>query len=398
MIKKVQQIKLFFIAAICCISLTSCDRLYPLLDYVIVEKNTSDIYARNDSYAADTMCLDTALVASFKNKQNISARWQYNLAKPKVEWQRDHLEWIESKSGRSMRWVLFRVIFIIPIVGFWIPMLIDKLQERRHLRKRDKLSSKAAKAEQKGDLVKAEQLYAECEKMEELPQTPPVLSWSSRLMPYTLLLMLITEGAYLFMFNFNMSMLSPMRVGLLNAFVNIFLLLSAILAHILIIMLYSDYLAHANSSSSSLWKLPLKWSLILAIPLIFLINTFAMPFDIIILLLGLICCVYILVKDKKVRNVDVRVFALAMLLSYIFMYVVAYTLLVIFTIGLIVLGIMLGIKAVSASVDISIDNEKINQHMRNHPGETRDQAEYAYYAEKRAEMRKKIEEQAKQNF
>ena len=77
---------------IMCSMFSSCgvvEKTYPLIDYVTVEKSSQDLYARNDAFAAgDTMCLDTTLVASFAKRKNISAKYQYIISKPNVEWQR----------------------------------------------------------------------------------------------------------------------------------------------------------------------------------------------------------------------------------------------------------------------------------------------------------------------
>ena len=381
-----------------CLLFSSCDMVErsfnPLVDYVVVQKNTEDIYARNDAYAADTMCVDTALVASFRLKQNISSKWQYVLAKPKVEWQRNHSEWLSSKSARSMRWILFRLLFIVALIGFWIPQFADKIRERIHTRKLDKLVAKAEKAEEKGKLEEADRLYAQCEELGPTPFKKEAAEYfTSRLMPYTLLLMLLIEGLYIFMFNFNMPMLSPGRVGFASALINAVLLIASLLSQILIVMLYSNYLAHANNSTSSLWRLPLKWAMILAIPVVILLNTFVMPFDIIIMVLGIICCAYILIKNKQVKLIDAKIFALCMLFTYIFMYMVAYTYLVILTVGAIVVGLFFGLKAVGASVDMSVDSQKIKDYQRSHPGITHEEASRAYYAQKREELRKEMEKQ-----
>lgn len=375
--------------------LSSCEmveqKFYPFLDYVVVEKNTQDIYARNDAYAADTMCLDTSLVEAFRLKQNISAKWQYTLAKPKVEWQRCHLSWLESKSARSTRWFLFRLLFAVALLGFWLPTFWEKWYEKRHDKKRDKLTDKADMALLKGNLEEADRLYAKCEEMGSSAfKCAPIERWTSRIMPYTMLLLLLIEGAYLFMFNFNMSMVSPARIGFWSSLINLALLFTVLLAQVMLPYVYSSMLADANSSESSLWHLPLKWSVLLAIPTILLINTFVLPFDAAILILGIICCVYVLVRNKAVHLFEVKIYALCMLLSYVFMYFVSYALLVVFTVGIIVIGCFFGLKMVGRSVQYSYDNQNIRERMRRNPTMTYDEASRKYYEEKRAELREKM--------
>lgn len=380
-----------------CSLLSSCDmveRFYPLLDYEAIAKNSQDIYARNDAYAqGDTMCLDRLLVKTFEEKKNISSRYQYTLAKPKVEWQRRHLDWMMSKDGKHMRWVLFYLMVGISIVGLLLPLVYVKLREKMEDRQRGRLEKKAENAILKGDYDKADAVYDKLEKMQPVARKFSKLShWSNRSIPYLLFALTLLEGLYLFLFNFNMPMLSPTRVGGWNALINITLLAFVMFLQMFAMWIYSDMLSWQNDSESRWWMLPIKWILAIAVLVVILKNTFVMPLEIVSLVIGAVCMVYVLKHNRIEPLVDVKVYGVTLfLMSYIFMYFLSYALLIILTIIMIIIGLMFGLKMVNASVEFGNDQNHINEMMQKNPTMTYEQASHRYYEEKRAEIKKAME-------
>lgn len=383
---------------IMCSMFSSCgvvEKTYPLIDYVTVEKSSQDLYARNDAFAAgDTMCLDTTLVASFAKRKNISSKYQYIISKPKVEWQRKNFGWIASKDGRRMRWTLFYTMLGISVLGLWMPLLYAKFMEKMEERRINRLEKKANKAISKEKYVEADNLYAKLENTKTYSSHFGELKhWTNRIIPYSLLALTIVEGLYLFIFNFNMPMLSPARVGLWNAFINIVLLTVVIFSQSLGMYLYADLASTLNHSDLRWWQLPIKWFIAIAILVAIFKNTFVMPLDIIAVLLGAICMIHVLLNNKVKPMIDVAVFAVTLLLmSYIYMYMLSYTLLVILTIVFIFAALFLLFKnGVGASVEFSNDQSNIRERMQRNPTLSYDEASRQYYAEKRAEIKKKME-------
>lgn len=394
-----KSIFVFLMTIIGCGMLTSCElveKIYPLIDYVAVEKNTQDIYARNDAYVpGDTMSLDTALVAAFTTNKNISSKYQYTISKPKVEWQRKNLDWILSKDGRHMRWVFFYILVAIGILGLWGPLLYVKFKEKMEDKQINRLENKAEKAIMKGKYEQADAIYAKLEKIQGTSSRFSELShWTNRIIPYSLLVLTLVEGLYLFFFNFNMPMLSPSRVGLWNALINIALLALVMISQALVMYLYSDLISTLNHSESRWWLLPIKWFIVIAVLVVIFKNTFVMPLEIIALILGAICMIYVMVKNKVQPSIDVNVYAVTLfLMSYIYMYLLSYTLLIILTIVVIIIGLIMGFKAVGAGVEFSNDRSRIQERIQRNPTLSYDEASRQYYAEKRAEMKKAMEAQ-----
>lgn len=383
---------------IMCSMFSSCgvvEQTYPLIDYVTVEKSSQDLYARNDAFAVgDTMCMDTTLVASFAKRKNISSKYQYIISKPKVEWQRKNLGWIMSKDGRHTRWTLFYTMLGISVLGLWMPLLYAKFVEKMEERRINRLEKKANKAISKEKYVEADNLYAKLENTKTYSSHFGELKhWTNRIVPYSLLALAIIEGLYLFIFNFNMPMLSPVRVGLWNAFINIVLLTVVLFSQSLGMYLYADLLSTLNHSDLRWWQLPIKWFIAIAILVAIFKNTFVMPLDIIAVLLGAICMIHVLLNNKVKPMIDVAVFAVTLLLmSYIYMYMLSYTLLVILTIVFIFAALFLLFKnGVGASVEFSNDQSNIRDRMQRNPTLSYDEASRQYYAEKRAEIKKKME-------
>ncbi len=383
---------------IMCSMFSSCgvvEKTYPLIDYVTVEKSSQDLYARNDAFAAgDTMCLDTTLVASFAKRKNISSKYQYIISKPKVEWQRKNLGWIASKDGRHTRWTLFYTLLGISVLGLWMPLFYVKFVEKMEEKRINWLEKKAEKAISKMKYEVADNLYAKLENIKTYSSHFGELKhWTNRIIPYSLLALTIVEGLYLFIFNFNMPMLSPVRVGLWNAFINIVLLTVVLFSQSLGMYLYADLLSTLNHSDLRWWQLPIKWFIAIAILVAIFKNTFVMPLDIIAVLLGAICMIHVLLKNKAKPTIDVIVFAVTLLLmSYIYMYMLSYTLLVILTIVFVFAALFLLFKnGVGASVEFSNDQSNIRERMQRNPTLSYDEASRQYYAEKRAEIKKKME-------
>ena len=389
----------FMLAALIgCSMFSSCgviESTYPLIDYVIVDKSSQDIYARNDAYAAgDTMCLDTTLVATFAQKKNISSKYQYLISKPKVEWQRKNLAWITSKDGKHMRWVLFYTLLGISALGLWAPLLYVKFTERMEEKRTNRLEKKAEKALSNEKYRDADELYAKLENSQTASSHFGELGhWTNRIIPYSLLALTIVEGLYMFLFNFNMPMLSPARVGLWNAFFNIALLAFTLFSQSLGMYLYADLASTLNNAELRWWQLPIKWFIAIAILVAIFKNVFVMPLDIIAVVLGAICMIHVIRNNKAKPTVDVTIFAVTLLLmSYIYMYMLSYTLLIILTIILIFGVLFLFFKnGVGGSVEFSNDQANIRERMQRNPSLTREEASRQYYAEKRAEIKKEME-------
>lgn len=387
-----------FLALLGCSLFTSCgvvDSTYPLIDYVIVQKSTQDLYARNDAFAVgDTMCLDTALVASFAKKKNISVKYQYLISKPKVEWQRHNLAWIASKDGRHMRWVLFYILIGISALGLWVPLIYVKFMEKNDDRRIARLEKKADKALSKGNYGEADEVYAKLENTRSVSSHFGDLDhWTNRIIPYSLLALTIVEGLYMFLFNFNMPMLSPARVGFGNAFFNIALMAFVIFSQGLGMYLYADLASVKNSSESRWWMLPIKWFVALSILVAIFKNLFVLPLDLVAIVLGLICFFTVLRNNKAKPRLDVAIYAATLLLmSYIYLYMLSYTLLIILTI-IIIFGVLFIFfkNGVGGSVEFGNDQANIRDRMQRNPSLTYDEASRQYYTEKRAELKEKMQ-------
>lgn len=381
-----------------CSLFSSCgvvETTYPLIDYVIVQKSTQDLYARNDAFAVgDTMCLDTALVAKFTNKKNISTKYQYLISKPKVEWQRHNLAWIVSKDGRHTRWVLFYILICTSAVGLWAPLFYVKFMEKNEARRIARLEDKAEKALAKGNYGDADEVYAKLENAHSASSHFGDLThWTNRIIPYSLLALTIVEGLYMFLFNFNMPMLSPARVGFGNAFFNIALLAFVLFSQGLGMYLYADLASTKNDSVSRWWMLPLKWFVGLSILVAIFKNIFVLPLDLVALVLGAICMISVLRNNKTKPRLDVALYAVTLLLmSYIYLYMLSYTLFIILAIIIIFGALFLFFKnGVGGSVKLSIDESNIRSRMQRNPTLTHEEASRQYYAEKRAELKDKMQ-------
>lgn len=386
--------------ALLTLMLTSCelvkDNVYPIIDYVTVTKNTSEIYARHDVYASDTMCLDTLLVRAFSERKNISSRYQYIMESPKVSWQKSHLQWIASKSGAKVRKYLLMTLIVLALGGFLVIFLISGLQKSIGERRLSHKQKSAQKAMDSGNYEKAEKLYEECELMDVKIHTGRSIdTLQYRVIPYVMLAMVLVEGIYLFMFNFNMPLISFIRVSPWNCIVNTLFLTLAMMAQLLMMWLYSEELDDNNGCNSvRWWRIPIKYLLGIALGVVVLKNTFVMPLDLISIAMGGYSCFFVLTKNKAVTNPEVKVYAVTLLLSsYIFMYFLSYVLLLIVAYVFIVIGFVFCLKLVGTSSSYAVDRNNIQKRMFYSPGKTYEQVSHEYYAEKRQEAIKKYKQQ-----
>lgn len=372
-----------------CGILSSCsfaeDTIYPLLDRVTTTKNSQDIYARNDAYSEnDTLCKDTALVNTAIKRKNFSTKWQYTISKPKVEWQRNNSEWLNNNSGATKYW-LFITLVAISILGFWIPTSFYSIRTKQIRNKISSFENKGDKALENGDGEKADEYFGKCESLaKELERYASPSYWRNRIMPYVLGIMTLIEGIYLFLFNFDMPMLSPARYGFWIASLDMLLLALAVFTQFMLMHSYSEALAQANKSTSKIWFIPEKCILIFAIPLIILVNSYAAIIEAIMGIIGLLYLCFIFIKNKNAKSIESTIFSILILANcYIFLYFFSYVVLVILTAAIIVIGIIASTKVLTSSKGISTNNKKIHQKMQDNPQLSLSEACHTYYEEKK---------------
>lgn len=276
------------------------------------------------------------------------------IEKPKVEFQEAHKDWLESVKGVMLNCWLLRLMIIIAIVGFVVPMLSLSMLVRFGI------STK----------------------------------WLGKLMMTTFGLLTLLEAVTLFMYNFTFYLLSPSIAGFGMSALYMLGLLLVVATQITIGMMTAIRLAGDVKCDDGWFTFPHRCIMILAVIGMLVYGRYGFFLQMGALVVTLLAAIVALVKTRHKRLTIAQKMYLCIMLFYpwVFVYFMSYTLTFVLVYALVAIGIIFGCKMIGISTDFSIDEANIRDKYKYSGGiyknRTISDARRDYYEEQ-----KKKEEQ-----